>query len=174
VRPSRFFVVAAALSFAAPSAHAEDATSPGDGTLAFMTGTAIALAGFGVGGLLLTTDGMARSADNAGWLTIQSGFVIAPLAAHGVAGEWARGLLFAAPPAAMDAGTATLLAIHPEAVRHGDLTQQRFLWGFFGVGLFTSAFGVVDATFAAGRARALSVAPRVGSGEVGIQIGGVL
>jgi hypothetical protein len=174
VRASGFIVVVAALAFATSEARADDSGDRDVGALAFVTGTSVFLAGFGLGGILLSTDGASHATDNAGWMSIQTGFVLAPLAAHGVSGEWMRGLAFAAPPAAMEAGAATVLLLEPDAVRHGNLTQQRLLWSFLGVGLFSSAVGIVDATFAGSRARALSLAPRVGSGEVGLELGGVL
>jgi hypothetical protein len=79
--------------------------------------------------------------------------VLAPLAAHAVVGEWGRGALFAAPPAAMWTGSAILAEYAPNVVAHGTLEQQRVLWAFFGVGFFASAVGVVDAAFADRRAK---------------------
>src|ERR1700729_2640881 len=88
----------------APSAHADEP----DGTLAAFAGAATNLAGFIVGGAVLATGHRYAVPNNAGWLSIQGGFVLAPFVAHGVVGEWGRGALFSAIPAAAFAGTVAL------------------------------------------------------------------
>ncbi len=138
---------------------------------AFLTGALVFVAGFTVGGVLLATSKDDNVQNNAGWLAIQGAFVAAPFAAHAVSGEWTRALVFSASPAATWGGTAALFAVDPEAVEHGPLDQQRVLWALFGVGLFSSAVGVIDATFVDKRARAIAVAPVLGSGQVGVRIG---
>ena len=110
----------------------------------------------------------------AGWLTICGSFTLSPIVAHGVVGEWGRGLLFAGVPAAMTGGTVALFQIEPGTVNHGTLGQQRIMWGFFGAAFLASAAGIVDATLAAKRARPLTIAPVVGTGRVGVEIGGAL
>ena len=105
---------------------------------------------------------------------MQSSFAVAPLAAHGVVGEWGRGLLYASPPLATTAGTATLFAVDSNAVRHSNLTEQRILWSLFVVGLFSSAYGIVDTAFADSRARRVVVTPVMGRGIAGIDIRGTL
>ena len=112
--------------------------------------------------------------NDAGWLTFEAGFALAPLASHAVAEEWTRGLAFAALPAAGLGGTATLLAMHPATIVHGELAEQRVMWSLFGLGVLSSILGVVDATFANRRARAVTVAPVLGSGQVGLGVGGAL
>jgi hypothetical protein len=64
--------------------------------------------------------------------------------------------------------------VDSNAVRHSNLTQQRILWSLFVVGIFSSAYGVVDATFADSRARRVVVAPVVGAGTAGLEIEGTL
>jgi hypothetical protein len=115
-----------------------------------------------------------RARDRAGWFTIQTGFVLAPLAAHAVTSEWMRGLAFATVPAASMIGTGAVFAIDPNAVRHAPLSEQRVMWGLFGAALFVGSAGVVDAAFAGSRAASLSIRPTVGFGQVGLEVGGTL
>jgi hypothetical protein len=144
-----------------------------DGAMAIVAGAGSEVAGFIIGGTVLAT-GHTLQASNVGWLTIESGFVLAPLAAHAVEGEWGRGALFASVPAACVAATSTLFAVIPNTVDYGSLPQQRTMWGLF-IGAQAAAFiGVVDAALAPRRARSIMVAPMVGVGHVGLQIGGVL
>jgi hypothetical protein len=148
---------------------------------AFLAGAVPALSGFIVGGLLLGRSDDVSAKNNAGWLAIQGGFVLAPLAAHAVAGEWGRGAAFSAIPAVAFAGSAAVFQIAPDAVAHGTLAEQRVIWSLFGVGLFASTVGIVDAVFASDRSRAVYLAPLVSPGSLapgartaGLAIGGVL
>jgi hypothetical protein len=153
------------------------ATSPARAdkpALAFLAGASVFLAGFAAGGVLTTTGNANDAQNNAGWLTMEAGFALAPIASHAVTGEWTRALAFAAPPAASLAGTATLFAMHPATIVHGELAEQRVMWSLFGLGVLSSILGVVDATFADRRARAITVAPVLGSGQVGFGVGGTL
>jgi hypothetical protein len=170
VRLSRSFAATVALFLATLPAHAEEP----DTTAAFFTGASVFIASFGVGGVLLGSTLSDHKRDNVGWLTIESGFTLAPLAAHAVAGEWARGAVFAAPPAVATVGTGVLFGYYPNAVRHGRLPEQRVMWTLFGAGLFVSIAGIVDATFADKRYHSLTVTPAVGKGECGLEIGGTL
>jgi hypothetical protein len=146
-----------------------------DPALAFVAGAAISLAGFVAGSTVLATGGDDSGRSNAGWLVIEGGLALAPLAAHGVTGEWGRGAAFTAAPAAMLAGTATLFGLEPGTVDHGTLPQQRVMWALFGAAIVSSMAGVVDAMFALDRRRAgVHVAPAVGVGQLGVQIRGVL
>jgi hypothetical protein len=142
--------------------------------LAFLAGASVFLAGFAAGSVLTATGNTNDAQNNAGWLTIEAGFALAPIASHAVAEEWTRGLVFTAPPAAALAGTATLFALHPATIEHGELAEQRVMWSLFGLGVFSSILGVVDSTFADRRARAVTVAPLLGSGQVGLRVGGTL
>jgi len=151
----------------APSSRAPDTGA------AFAAGASVFVVGLGVGASLIGGNGGPRT-DNAGWMVMQSGFAAAPLVAHGITGEWGRGLLFGSVPMATTAGTATVFGLDSKAVRHSDLPQQRILWTLFVVGLFSSAYGVVDATFADERARRVVVAPALGRGTAGIDVEGTL
>jgi hypothetical protein len=145
-----------------------------DPGLALFSGAAVNLAGFVVGGTLLATSHGRGAQNSAGWLTMESAFTVSPLVAHGVVDEWWRGAAFAALPAATLATTAGIFADDPTAVERGGLPEQRWMWALFGVGLFASAAGIVDAMFAPARALPVRVAPAIGAGQVGLRIGGTL
>jgi hypothetical protein len=176
------------LALATPS-HADPPTvslrtpEAPDGALALFAGSATAVAGFAAGGVLLGTSGDRNEPDNAGWLAIQGGFTLAPLVAHAVVGEWGRGALFSAVPAAMFGGSMGLIAYAPDVVSGGTLEQQRVLWAFFGVAFVSSVVGVVDAVLAGGRSkpaagttgpRSLGLAPVATAGGAGLALGGLL
>jgi hypothetical protein len=144
-----------------------------DAATAVLVGAATNVAGFIVGGAVLSTS-HTNAVNSAGWLMIESGFVLSPFAAHAVEGEWGRGALFAAVPAACLGGTATLFGVVPNTVDQGSLPQQRLMWGLFVASEFASVVGIVDAAFAPTRKRKLTILPAVGFGQVGVQIGGVL
>ncbi|HEX4475893.1 MAG TPA: hypothetical protein VH142_12495 [Polyangiaceae bacterium] len=166
------------MTLSVPAAHAQESDGPPphepDPALAFITGASVFLVGFGLGGVVLTANSRSRADQNAGWLTIQSGFALAPLAAHAVTGEWTRGALFATVPTAAALTSGTLIAVFPNAIMNGQLPKQRALWGSFGVGLFSSVVGIVDATFVRKRMHSVTIAPSVGAGTVGLDVGGTL
>jgi hypothetical protein len=166
----RTFALSAALAaalFASPPARAGEP----DPALAVVVGGASLLAGFVVGGTLITTSDDAAS-KAAGWFAIQGGFVLAPLGAHAAVGEWGRGALFASVPTATTLATIPVFLEQPAAVEHGSLEEQRVMWGLFVGGLGVAVAGVVDAALAPGRA--VHVAPMLGSGTTGLVVGGAL
>lgn len=169
-------------------ARAEETAVPErqpDTAAAFIAGASVIVAGLGVGASLIGSNGgsggkcvsggeCTKGLDNAGWMVMQSSFAAAPIVAHGITGEWGRGLLFASVPLATTAGSATVFAVDPSAVRHSALPEQRILWSLFVVGLFSSAYGVVDTLSADARARRVVVTPVVGRGVAGIDVEGTL
>ena len=165
-----FVVAALALLLGASEGKAAD----GDPAISLAVAAGIDALGFVVGSALLSTSHSDNVQNNAGWLTIESGFVLAPLAAHGARGQWERGVLFAAVPASTLAGSATVFALEPGAVEHGTLPQQRWIWALFGVGLFSSAWGAVDAILVGDSKPTIALQPTVGWGQAGVQIGGTL
>ena len=154
---------------AAASARAEP--DPG---VAVVVGTATMLLGFAVGATVAATANGSNVPTNTGWLIMESGFVLAPFAAHATQGEWIRGLAFSALPAAAMGGTLGLFDYSPGTVLHGTLVQQRILWGLFGTGLVSSVIGVVDVTLARPHAGTIALAPVVAPGQVGVELGGAL
>ncbi len=167
-------VVALAAGFASLVLAVSPARADPDPAVGVVTGTAVLLLGFTVGSTVAATADGQNGPTNAGWLVMESGFVLAPWTAHAVLGEWTRGLAFAALPAAAEGGTAGLLDSTPGLVLHGTLVQQRILWGLFGAGLASGVVGVVDAAFAPGRSGSIAMAPMVGPGQVGLEVGGCL
>jgi hypothetical protein len=169
--------VAAAMLFAAAPARAEER----DPVVAVAIGAATMVVGFAVGGTIIGTTAHASPANDvpgdnakniAGWFAIEGGFVLAPLASHAVVGEWGRGAVFAAVPAATTLATIPIFAAVPDAVDHGTLPEQRGMWGLFVAGMAASAVGVVDSAFAPGRA--IHVAPMLGRDTAGLIVGGAL
>ncbi len=155
------------------SPAAPEAPAVPDTAAAFVTGASVFVLGMGVGASLIGSNS-GRTADIAGWMVMQSSFAASPIVAHGVAGEWGRGLLLGSVPLATTAGTATVFAVDPNAVRHSALPEQRLLWSLFVVGLFSSVYGVVDATWADERARRVAVTPMLGPRIAGVVVGGNL
>jgi hypothetical protein len=148
-----------------------------DGALALVSGAAVNLVGMIAGATVLAAGNLGNSMNNAGWYTIEAGFTLSPLVAHGVVGEWGRGAAFAAFPAAMTGATAALFTAVPNTIEHGSLGQQRVMWALFGLDLAGSVVGIVDAALAPRRThrmRDLRIAPVVGAGGVGVGIGGIL
>lgn len=176
-RPPALLPTVAAALLAATPVHAEDR----DPALAIALGAATILAGFAVGGTLIGTTAHADPANDvpgdtpkniAGWFAIEGGFVLAPLVSHGVVDEWGRGAVFAALPAATTLATIPVFASAPDAVDHGSLPDQRWMWGFFCAGMAASMAGVVDTAFAP--ARSIHVMPALGGGTAGLLVGGAL
>lgn len=169
-------LVAMSVSSLAPAAVAEDSAPSArlpDSAAAFVAGTSVFVVGLGVGASMIGGEN-GRTSDIAGWMVMQSSFAAAPFVAHGVTSEWGRGLLFSSVPLATTAGTGTVFGLDPNGVRHSALPQQRVLWSLFVVGLFSSAYGVVDSLFADERAERVVVAPVLGRGVAGISVEGSL
>lgn len=167
-RPCSFAAIAA-LVLATSPARAD----PPDRGAALVAGAVVLVVGFAVGGMLVASgDGSDKQA-NAGWLTMQSTFALAPLAAHGVAGHWARGVAWSAAPAAMAGGSAGLFAFDQGTIFHGSLPEQRWLWSFFGVGLSSSIAGLVDVAVGEDHA-AVALVPSIAPGCLGLAVEGAL
>jgi hypothetical protein len=181
VRQPVSFVVGAALAIAAlhaRSARADD--SRPDAGPAILTGAAAFVAGFVAGGVVVARADGQNTQSNIGWLTIESGFALAPLAAHAVSGEWLRGLALTAPPLAMIGGTSALFAYDPGTILHGSLEEQRVMWSFFVAGLASGVFGVIDVAIPRGHSgpaaalAGLTLAPSVAPGRFGLEVAGTL
>jgi hypothetical protein len=121
---------------------------------------------------LVAASGENAPKNEAGWLTIESGFALAPLTSHAIVGEWWRGAAFSALPTATTLASVPVFLKDPDTVGSGSISQQATLWGLFVAGLGTAAIGIIDAAFAPGRA--LQVAPAFGPRQAGLVLGGVL
>jgi|HubBroStandDraft_4_1064222.scaffolds.fasta_scaffold207233_3 hypothetical protein len=154
------------------------ATEP-DTDLAFFTAAALDTAGFIAGSALMATSRTGGSGDaqrSFGWLTIQAGFTLSPIAAHAVVGEWDRGALFAAVPAGALAGTAAFYRSRTDGVEFSTQDSQWLVWGLFTAGLAVSTAAAIDVLFA-GRRRhepTLALRPAIGPGQAGLRIEGEL
>ena len=121
---------------------------------------------------------------NTGIVIAQSGLVLAPFAAHGVAGEWKRGLFFSLPPLATEIGMLLLIDQWGEKlVTLAPLGTQYLYSALFTGSVLFSAIGIVDAAFAGQRNRATApppaparawVAPMFDRNGGGIKVGGLL
>src|SRR3984957_923344 len=126
MRPLSLVAVPLALAVGSLSLAARASPpDPPDGALSLVFGAAINVAGMIVGGTIMATSHGANAPNNAGWMTMEACFTASPVVAHALAGEWGRGLAFAAVPAAVVGGTAALFQMAPDTVEHGTLPQQR-------------------------------------------------
>ena len=167
------FAAVAALLLAASTARAD----PPDRGAALVGGAAVFVAGFAVGGMLVATGDSSAAQANVGWLVMQSTFVATPIFAHGVAGDWVRGLAWAAVPADATGGTVGLFAFDKGTVFHGSLGEQRWLWSLFGAGLAAGTAGLVDVVLEGkrpGAVSAVTLLPSIAPGRAGIEVQGVL
>ena len=137
------------------------------GVTALVTGLATAGASLAYGGFLLTS-GHSLPAKHDGLYVMSLGLTLAPLVAHGVAGEWARGALFSIAPAIGGIGMAMLLAKRPDAPIKGKQKSQRIYPVLITVSVVGSAVGIFDAALADERLPQVSVA--VGDGFVGADL----
>jgi hypothetical protein len=159
-------VSVAVLLFSAP-ARAEEPDPAG----AVVAGAAALFVGFVAGGTVIAVSG-SPAAREAGWLGLESGFVVAPLAAHAVVGEWGRGALFAAVPAVTTLSTLPVFLEQPDAVDHGSLEEQRVMWSLFVGGLGVAVAGIIDA--ATSTSRSVHLTPILARGTAGLVVGGAL
>jgi hypothetical protein len=156
----------APVATASPDAPAEP---PSRGVTALVTGVATAGASLAYGGFLLTS-GHSLDAKHDGLYVMSLGLTLAPVVAHGVAGEWARGTLFAIVPAIGGIGMAMLLAKRPDAPIKGKQKSQRIYPVLITISAVGSAVGVFDAALADERVPKVGVA--VGDGFVGAELAG--
>ena len=165
-------VVAFTLALFPRVALAEEANSEPSPALGFVAGAATHVLGAAIGGALLGASHHDARVNNAGVLTMDAGFALAPFVAHGVVGEWGRGALFSVVPTGTFAATGIFLATSPTAIENGPLDQQRLLWSLLGAGVIGSFVGVVDVAFAG--ERRVQIAPRITAQEIGVGVMGVL
>jgi hypothetical protein len=121
------------------------------GPTALLTGLAIAGTSFGLAGFMLATDA-GLPVKHAGLGVLHGGLTLAPLAAHGVVGEWGRGAVFAVAPALGGIGMAALLAERPEAPVVGKNKSHRIYPVLITVSVIGSAVGIFDAALVDERA----------------------
>jgi hypothetical protein len=172
----------------AESSEARDSALDGRTTIAFVTGSLLAAVPFGIGATI-TSSSHEIETNNAGVITLQSGFLVAPMVSHAIVGEWGRGAIFSILPALSSAGMAALLASTPTAVTHTTLETQRYFYLLVTGSVVGGTIGVVDSLRAPARERArerererlrergsssLWIAPILDSRTWGIGLGGFL
>lgn len=169
------FATAMATTFAmisvAAGARASDPPSrPGpDPAAAFIVGAVTQTAGLVIGGSMAASGEGFGPTPKAGFLIMQSSFILTPILAHGIVDEWERGLWFAIIPTAALGGTITLFSVAPGAVTDQDLGEVRVLWSMVTAGMLSSTVGVIDAMLV--RSRTVHVTPSpagIGAGITGV------
>jgi hypothetical protein len=141
---------------------------------ALLTGMLIAGGSFGAGSWLLAGSGDQRRV-HAGLAIGGVGLAIAPLFAHGAAGEWERGAWFTLPPALAGAAMAVLLREYPDAPLRGQRKSHSALLFPVLVGMTVagSAVGIADAALVDERRRAgVRLTAHVSPDFTGLKLGG--
>ncbi len=170
-------LAAAATSAVAPSARAEGPSSPGSdqALLALAVGASTAIGPIAIGGAHAGRSNVPHSERDQGWIAAAAGFALAPLTAHLVTGEYGRGALFAAVPAATTLGLSALVVADRDAIYSGTEATRVCFVALFLTGATASAIGVIDAAFAPDRrakeraASAPSLSLDVGPGSVALR-----
>jgi hypothetical protein len=121
-----------------------------------VTGLGIAGASLAYGGTLLTYD-TSLAVKHTGLAVMHTGLTLAPLMAHGVVDEWARGGVFSIVPALGGLGMAALLAKRPDAPVKGKQKSQRYYPVLITISVLGSAAGIFDAALCDERLPKLSV-----------------
>jgi hypothetical protein len=142
--------------------------------VSLVAGLLTALVPMAVGGSLLANDD--DDSKHRGIYVMQSGLLLAPFVSHAVAGEWARGALFALPGVAGEAAMVGILTAYPDVSSQG-LPQSRIPFAAcLGLSLGGAAAGLVDSLLAGERwdRRHLRLAPSLGPHQAAILVGGTL
>jgi hypothetical protein len=174
----RSIVVASLVAALATVPRAARADEP-DTALALFAGASVDVVGFIAGGTVVSTSPAGGAGDarrSFGWLAIESGFVAAPLVAHGIVGEWGRGAVFSVVPVASLAATAAMYRTRTDSVDNSSLDDQRVAWSLFTAALIASTVGLVDVVSAPNRRRASGIAlvPALSPTMAGLQLQGRL
>lgn len=138
--PARAEPLAREVSAPRESVHKAESRGP----LALVSGFAVAGISLGAGSFLLASERELHY-KHAGLVVMHSGLTLAPLVAHGVGGEWRRGVLFSIPPALGGLGMLALLSVRPEAPMMGKNKSHRIFPVLITVSVLGSAVGIFDA-----------------------------
>jgi hypothetical protein len=159
------------------SARAQLAPLPADpapAEWAVVAGATTALVPLAVGTSLLARENGPAS-PQAGIHVIDAGLALAPLVAHGLVGEWRRGLAFAAISGGAALGASIIVELRPDVIEHGRVAPRVSFAALLTLALFASGIGVADCAAAPERARRpvrFSVALVPQPGGVGLALGG--
>jgi hypothetical protein len=175
----RVLLAAIMLAACAGTARAQSDSNEGEtrALIATGAGAALAITGLAVGGTVLAMhEGEADR--KVGAYTLLTGFALAPIVSHAIAGEWDRAALFGAVPVAAAIGATLMIESGPVLLGRGQLGQRRVLALCYGIELLSSAIGLFDSLNAGQRARdrtrSLAVAPWIERDRLGIAFGGSL
>jgi len=152
--------LAAQLPTGAPPTEAPPAEAqPADDAppVGLIGGTVVALAPLVAGGLLMAHD-QSPQLEKAGVIVMASGFVLAPIVAHGLEGSWQRAAVFGGITLALSAGAVVVMErIDAFSPRTGN-DQRIPMKILLPLSMATSAFGVIMSVF---DRRPLAPAPRL-------------
>ena len=167
-----FLFLAAAPAFAS-AATPEDTRPPIEGAVG--AGIATALVPLVIGSVVLAQND-ALDRPQGPFYLIDAGLALAPLVAHGIVGEWKRGLAFTAVSSAAALGTQLMLEFNPDLIQNGEAITRVPFGVMFSLAIFTSGVGIADTFFAADRAASAStrahIYPMAGRGTAGLVLGG--
>jgi hypothetical protein len=169
------FIALAAAPASAWAAPPEDARPPIEGAVG--AGIATALVPLVIGSVVLAQND-ALDRPQGPFYLIDAGLALAPLVAHGIVGEWKRGLVFSAASSAAALGTTLMLEYNPDLIQHGEAATRVPFGVMFSLAIFTSGVGIADTFFAADRAASAStrarthIYPMAGRGTAGLVWGG--
>lgn len=154
---------------AQPAVASPEQAPPERAPRALLTGIGIAGASLGYGATLLTWNS-SLAVKHTGLAVMHTGLTLAPLMAHGVVDEWARGAVFSIAPALGGIGMGALLAVRPDAPIKGKQKSQKIYPVLITVSVLGSAAGIFDAAFCDERLPKVNVA--VGDGYAGAELTG--
>jgi len=169
-------LAAAATLFAAlcsaPSAGADERAGPPTAAAA-AAGLATIFVPLTIGSIAIAQND-ALDRPQGPFLVIDAGLALAPLVAHGLVGEWERGLAFAAVSSGAALATSLLLESSPELIQHGHPADRVLFGALFTLTLFSSAVGIADCLSAGERAAPprLTVSALGGRAALGLALGG--
>ncbi len=122
---------------------AAEASQAGDAPPAgFIAGTAVAVATLVAGGFLMAHD-QSPQLEKAGVIVMASGFVLAPVVAHGLEGSWRRAALFGGVTLALSAGAVVVMQEIDAFSPHTGNDQRIPMKILLPLSMATSAVGVV-------------------------------
>jgi hypothetical protein len=137
-----------------------------------IAGLATALVPMAIGGSLLPYDD--ENLKHVGLYIMQAGFTLTPLVSHAVAGEWARGAVFAIPGVVAEVGMAAVLAVKPEVATYGEPASRVPFASFLGLSLLGAGAGIIDSFLAGERwdRHHLALMPTASADRLGLSLSG--
>jgi hypothetical protein len=135
-------LLALALAAQLPAEPPPDDAPP----VGLVAGAAVAIAPLVAGSLLMAHD-QSPQLEKAGVIVMASGFVLAPVVAHGLEGSWKRAALFGGLTLALSAGAVVVMEEIDAFSPHTGNDQRIPMKIMLPLAMTTSAFGVVMSAF---------------------------